>query len=340
MVHDATDGPETTISTHSPPPQRQLCLSDAAVRRRYSAKDWLRNGGCCGLLTRQHKPHPCMDALVFLAVLTAAAFHAGWNALLKLNVEPIVATCLVAAASGIVVTPFAIGVGLPEPVAWPYVLASVAIHIVYYLALAQAYRFGDLGQVYPIARGSAPLMTAAVASLWLGEALGPFAWAGIITLAGGILLLALRGGRGLKHFDARSVGFALLTSLTITTYTLVDGIGARLAGSAVQYIVWLFVLSGGAMAIYGALHLGRRLVGDFTANWKLTLAGAALSTTAYGIAIWAMTVAPIALVAALRETSVLFAALFSMALLREPVLPARIAAACLVLAGVVLVRMR
>ena len=183
-------------------------------------------------------------------------------------------------------------------------------------------------------------MTAGLATLWLGETLGPYAWAGIIVLAAGILLLAVRGGRALQRFDGRSVGFALLTSLTITTYTLVDGIGARLSGSALQYTVWLFLLSGGAMALYGFVRLGKRLAGDFAANWKLTVGGAALSTAAYGIAIWAMTVAPIALVAALRETSVLFAALFSMALLREPVLPARIAAACLVLAGVVLVRLR
>jgi drug/metabolite transporter (DMT)-like permease len=281
-----------------------------------------------------------MDLFVFLAVLTAAAFHAGWNALLKLNLEPIVATSLVAAASGLVAVPFTFAVGVPNLASWPYVLASVAIHIVYYLALAQAYKFGDLGQVYPIARGTAPLMTAVLATLWLGEALGAFAWAGIVVLAGGILLLAVRGGRALAHFDARSVGFALLTSLTITAYTLVDGIGARLAGSALQYTVWLFLLSGGSMAAYGALRIGRRLVGDFAANWQLTLSGAALSTAAYGIAIWAMTVAPIALVAALRETSVLFAALFSMALLREPILAARIAAALLVLTGMVLVRLR
>jgi drug/metabolite transporter (DMT)-like permease len=281
-----------------------------------------------------------MDLFVFLAVLTAAAFHAGWNALLKLNLEPIVATSLVAAASGLLAVPLAIFVGLPNPSAWPYVLASVAIHIVYYLALAQAYKFGDLGQVYPIARGSAPLMTAGLATLWLGEVLGPYGWAGIVVLAAGILLLALRGGRALARFDVRSVGFALLTSLTITAYTLVDGIGARLSGSALQYTVWLFLLSGAAMALYGVARLGPRLAGDFAANWRLTLSGAALSTAAYGIAIWAMTVAPIALVAALRETSVLFAALFSMALLREPVLPARIAAACLVLVGVVFLRLR
>lgn len=281
-----------------------------------------------------------MDLFVFLAVLAAAACHAGWNALLKLDVEPIVATALVAAASGIVAVPFAILVGLPIPAAWPYVLASVAIHIVYYLALAQAYRYGDLGQVYPIARGTAPLMTAALATLWLGEGLGSYGWIGVVVLAAGILLLAVRGRRALERFDARSVGFALLTSLTITAYTLVDGLGARLSGSALQYTVWLFVLSGGTMAAYGFARVGRRLAADFAANWKLAIAGAALSTAAYAIAIWAMTVAPIALVAALRETSVLFAALLGMVLLREPVLPARIAAACLVLAGVVLVRLR
>ena len=281
-----------------------------------------------------------MDLFVFLAVLAAAAFHAGWNALLKLNVEPILATSLVAAASGLVAVPLALFVGLPSASAWPYVIASVAIHIVYYLALAQAYRYGDLGQVYPIARGSAPLMTAALATLWLGEALGPLGWAGIIVLAAGILLLALRGGRVHTRFDMRSVAFALLTSLTITTYTLVDGIGARLSGSALQYTVWLFLLSGAAMALYGAVRFGSRLAPAFVTNWRITMGGAALSTAAYGIAIWAMTVAPIALVAALRETSVLFAALFSTALLREPLLPVRILAACVVLVGVVLLRLR
>ena len=281
-----------------------------------------------------------MDLFVFLAVLAAAACHAGWNALLKLKVEPIVATSLVAAASGLVAVPFAFFAGLPSSASWPYVLASVAIHIVYYLTLAQAYRFGDLGQVYPIARGTAPLMTAILATVWLGEGLGGYGWLGVIVLAAGILLLAVRGRRALERFDARSVGFALLTSLTITTYTLVDGVGARVSGSALQYTVWLFLLSGGSMAVYGFAKVGRRLAGDFAANWQLAIAGAALSTAAYAIAIWAMTVAPIALVAALRETSVLFAALLGMVLLREPVLPARIAAALLVMTGVVLLRLR
>jgi drug/metabolite transporter (DMT)-like permease len=280
-----------------------------------------------------------MDPFVFAAVLTAAACHAGWNAILKLNVEPIVATTMVAVLSGLVVVPFAFLAGLPDIAAWPYLIASVVIHIGYYLTLAEAYRHGDLGQVYPIARGTAPLLTALLASLIVGEKLEMFGWFGVIALTAGIMLLAVRGGRQARQFDARSVVFALLTSLTITAYTLVDGIGARVAGS-VAYTVWLFLLSGVAMSLYGVISVGpQRLTGQTKANWALALCGAVLSTAAYAIAIWAMTVAPIALVAALRETSVLFATLISTLLLREPWVAARIAATVLVLAGALLLRM-
>lgn len=279
-----------------------------------------------------------METFVFVAVLVAAACHAGWNALLKLDLDPIVATVLLAVASSFVVTPFAFVVGLPHTPAWPYLIASAIIHIGYFLALAEAYRSGDLGQVYPIARGSAPLLTAVLATVLIGERLGLYAWAGIVMLTAGILLLAARGGRQGRRFDARSVAFALLTSLTITAYTLVDGIGARLAGSAAAYAVWLFLLNGAAMAAWGFARMGPRLAADLRANWPMALVGATLSTAAYTIAIWAMTVAPIALVGALRETSVLFATLLSTLLLREPWLAARVAATCMVLAGALLLR--
>jgi drug/metabolite transporter (DMT)-like permease len=282
-----------------------------------------------------------MELFVFIAVLTSAACHAGWNALLKLKLEPALSTALVAMASGLVALPFVLVAGLPDPAAWPYVVASVVIHVGYYLALAEAYRQGDLGHVYPIARGSAPLVTAVVATVLLGETLGVLGWTGIIVLAAGILLLALRGGRRATRLDARSVGFALLTSATITAYTLVDGIGARAAGSAASYAAWLFLVSGAVMTVYGLLRVGpSSFAHHFTANWAIALGGAALSTAAYAIAIWAMTVAPIALVAALRETSVLFATLLSTLLLREPWLAARIAATLLVLVGALLLRVR
>jgi drug/metabolite transporter (DMT)-like permease len=171
-----------------------------------------------------------MDLLVFIAVLAAAACHAGWNALLKLNLAPALSTTLVAIASGLVAVPFVLVAGLPEAAAWPYVVASVVIHVGYYVALAEAYRHGDLGQVYPIARGSAPLVTAILATALLGETLRPSGWAGVVVLAAGILLLAMRGGRSARRLDVRSVGFALLTSATIAAYTLVDGVGRAWPG--------------------------------------------------------------------------------------------------------------
>jgi drug/metabolite transporter (DMT)-like permease len=280
-----------------------------------------------------------VDSFVFIAVLAAAACHAGWNALLKLDLEPIAATAVVAVASGIVAVPFTLLTGLPDASAWPYLVASAIIHIGYFAALAEAYRGGDLGQVYPIARGSAPLITAMLATVLIGERLGGHGWAAVALLAAGILLLAVLGGRLGQRFNARSVSFALLTALTITAYTLVDGMGARLAGTAAAYTACLFVLSGAAMAAWGFARLGPRLAVELSANWRIAFAGAALSTAAYAIAIWAMTVAPIALVAALRETSVLFATLFSTFLLREPWRAPRIAAILIVLAGALLLRL-
>jgi len=239
-----------------------------------------------------------------------------------------------------VVLPFVPIVGLPEPAAWPCILASLALHFVYYMALAEAYRSGDLGQVYPIARGSAPLMTALGATFWLGEGLALAGWFGILVLGSGILMLSLRGGRDLARFDGRSVGFALLTALSIAAYTLVDGAGARLAGSAAPYIVWLFVLEGVMMVAFGLWRAGgAKMVDAFQRARGVVVVGGVLSTAAYAIAIWAMTVAPIAVVAALRETSVLFAALLSTLLLREPLMWVRIAAALLVMAGAVLLRL-
>jgi len=281
-----------------------------------------------------------VDPFVFAAVLAAAACHAGWNALLKLKLEPVIATVLVAVAASVLVLPLLALTPPPAPAAWPYVIASAVIHVGYFVSLAEAYRWGDLTQVYPIARGTAPLLTAALASLWLEEALGLVGWIGISVLAGGILLLTIKGGRPMARFDHRAVGFALATSLTITAYTLVDGLGARTAGSALSYTLWLFIVDGIVMSIYGWWRVGGRLIEAFGTHWRMATAGAVLSTAAYAIAIWAMTVAPIALVAALRETSVLFAALFGTWLLREPLLPARLAAAGLVLAGALLLRLR
>lgn len=282
-----------------------------------------------------------MDAFVFFAVLAAAAFHAGWNALLKVKLEPLVTVTLISAACGIVVIPLVPFVDIPEPAAWPYLGASLALHVVYYLALAEAYRYGDLSQVYPIARGTAPLITALGATVWVEEALGPIGWLGVVLLGAGIMALSIRRPRaGLDAFHGRSVGFALLTAVTIAAYTLVDGTGARVGPSPAPYIVWLFLLDGIIMVVFGLVCIPAKMIQGAKSSWIMVLAGGALSTAAYAIAIWAMTVAPIALVAALRETSVLFAALIGIVILREPVYALRVVAGCVVLAGIVLLRLR
>ncbi len=280
-----------------------------------------------------------MDAFVFGAVLFAALCHAGWNAAVKRGLDPLVTTVLMAVGAALVAAAALPFTGWPERAAWPWVVASVLIHLVYFAALIESYIAGDMGLVYPLARGSAPLMTAIAATLLIGERLGLCGWLGIAVLAAGVLLLSLRGGRELAKLDRRAVGFALLTAVTICAYTVVDGIGARLAGSAHAYTAAMFIGIGVVMAGYALARRGRGVAAPMARHWVLGLGGGAMQVTSYGIAIWAMTVAPIALVAALRETSVLFGAILAVAFLKEPLMPSRLAAALLIVCGLVLIRL-
>jgi drug/metabolite transporter (DMT)-like permease len=280
-----------------------------------------------------------MDAFVFAAVLFAAACHAGWNASIKRGLDPLASTVAISLGAALV-SLFALPVvGLPAQEAWPWVLASIAIHLFYFAALIESYRTGDMGQVYPIARGAAPLMTATVTTWFVGERLGLVGWLGIVLLAAGVLLLSLRGGRDLAKLNSRAVGFALFTAVTVCAYSVVDGIGARLAGSANAYSAALFVGIGPVMALYALARGGISALGDTKRLWLTGLAGGALQLGSYGIAIWAMTLAPIAIVAALRETSVLFGALIAVIVLKEPMRAGRIAAALVIVCGLVLVRL-
>jgi drug/metabolite transporter (DMT)-like permease len=280
-----------------------------------------------------------MDLFVFCAVLAAAACHAGWNAMLKLKLAPILALSLVSVGCGIVVAPLLPFVGWPNAASWPYIFASLAIHLVYYAALGETYRTGDLGLVYPIARGTAPLLTAVGATVIVGQYLGPAGWLGVAVLAAGIIILSMRGGSAGQPANIQSIGFALLTAAAISSYTLIDGVGAKVAGSPHAYAGWLFLIDGFMMTAFALWRFPVEFKSALRTDWKLVLVGGGLSAAGYWIAIWAMTVAPIALVAALRETSVLFAALISVALLREPILPVRMFAAAMVVAGIMLIRM-
>ena len=280
-----------------------------------------------------------MDSFVFAAVLIAAACHASWNALIKIRLDPFLAIVLIAALAGVVSLPLLLFVPVPPLAAWPWLIASVITHTGYYIGLGAAYRSGDMGQVYPIARGSAPLLTATATTAFVGEYLGLAGWLGIILLAAGVLLLSLRGSRELVGLDRRAVPYALLTAVTICAYSVVDGIGARQAGSANAYSVALFIGTGVVMVIYALMRGGWPVLAAAGRVWGTGIAGGALQLGSYGIAIWAMTVAPIAIVAALRETSVLFGAIIAVVVLREPLRAGRIVAALLIVAGLVLIRL-
>lgn len=281
-----------------------------------------------------------MENVVFLAVLFAAACHAGWNALIKVGLDPLSTTTLISIGSAVVALVLVPFVGLPTLAAWPWLISSVAIHLFYFASLIESYRTGDLSQVYPIARGSAPLMTATATTIFVDERLSLVGWSGIFALVVGVLLLSARGGRDLAVVDRRAVGFALFTAITICAYSVVDGMGARASADPNTYSVWLFVGIALVMVPYALYRDGRDVVPAMRLYWRRGLAGGALQVLSYGIAIWAMTASPIAIVAALRETSVLFGAAIAVVVLKEPLLTIRIVAACMIVCGLILIRVQ
>ena len=279
-----------------------------------------------------------MSTGIFLAILAAALMHAGWNAIVKIGLDRLLAITLVAGSAAAVSLPLLASVDTPVPASWPWMAASIAMHIGYNIALARAYEVGDLGLVYPIARGTAPLLTAIVGTLVLHEYLTLAESAGVLSLVGGVWLMAARGRVG-NCVGPNAVVPALITSLFISGYSLSDGLGARASSTASGYTLWLFVLDGLVMIAVVAGWRGRTAIVSALPYWRSGLIGGTLSLGAYWIVIWAMTKAPIALVAALRELSVLFAALISVAVLREPLKLSRGLAAVLIAAGVMLIRL-
>jgi drug/metabolite transporter (DMT)-like permease len=280
-----------------------------------------------------------MPLSVFLVVLLAAALHAGWNALVKVRLDPFLAMTLIAAACAIIAAPLLIVTGLPLSAAWPWLLASTVVHLGYYLFLAQAYRLADMSQAYPIARGAAPLMTALASIVFVRDPISFGGALGVACLGCGVLLISVKGQRALAPPSLRAVACALATATTICAYTLIDGIGARASGNAGAYAAALFTLDGPPMLI---LCLWRYGPGGMKPALKFLapgLAGGVMSLAAYWIVIWVMTVAPIVLVAALRETSVLFGVLIAAVMLKEPATPIRTIAATLILAGLLAMRL-
>ncbi|WP_395689744.1 EamA family transporter [Caenimonas koreensis] len=271
------------------------------------------------------------------AVLFGAFLHASWNALVKSSSDKALDTAVIHLAGSVLAIPLVIVVGWPPAQAWPYVIASLTIHIAYYIALTGAYNHGDLGLTYPLMRGTAPLLVALSASVTLGETLSPLAWAGVIGVSCGVLTLGLS-----RHAldSPRAVGFALANAVVIALYTVVDGLGVRASGHALQYVATLFVLDGWPFAILVFMRRGPRVAIPYAkARWPVASMAALASFGSYGIALWAMTRAPVATIAALRETSVLFAALLGVVFLKEAFNVRRAIGTATIVAGVMALRM-
>ena len=278
-----------------------------------------------------------MTLTVLLILLFAAALHAGWNALVKRAADREMASISVALGGGVVgaaLLPF-----LPpmSAAAIPYVLGTAVVHIAYYWLVARAYR-GDLSVSYPLMRGLAPLIVTAVGAVLLGEVPGPLSMAGIALVCGGIVALAFEGlkaGRGGRH----AVGAALLNAAVIASYTLCDGVGVRVSGEAATYTSWLMVASAITNLAWTLRRPSAAVCRRVLAHTGIGLVGGAMSMLSYGLALWAMTVAPIGLVAAIRESSVLFAAAMGAFALNERFGAPRWAAAGVVAAGLAAVKL-
>jgi phosphonate utilization associated putative membrane protein len=273
---------------------------------------------------------------VFLAVLGGALLHASWNVLVKSSDDKALDTALIHLLGSLVAVPLVLWVGLPPAAAWPFLLMSLVIHVGYYTALAGAYEHGDMGLTYPLMRGLAPLLVAVSASFVLGETLSPGGWIGVLAISAGVLTLGLSAP---ALAAPKAVAFALANAVTIMLYTLVDAQGVRTAGNALQYVATLFMLDGWPFALLVFLRRRGKVLAYARQRWPLALGGAIASLGSYGIALWAMTHAPVATVSALRETSVLFGALLGVWLLKEAFTLRRVVATCAIVAGAMALRL-
>jgi phosphonate utilization associated putative membrane protein len=273
---------------------------------------------------------------VVAAVLFGAVLHASWNALVKSSIDKDLDTAVIHWIGSLLAIPMVAFAGWPTANAWPFIGISVVIHVGYYLALTGAYRHGELGLTYPLMRGVAPLFVALSATFTLGESLSALSWAGVLGISGGVLVIGL-------HKTAmtapKAIGFALANAVIIAIYTVVDGIGVRASGNALQYLATLFLLDGWPFALLMFFSRGRALRQYAVHRWPIATLGACASLGSYGIALWAMNRAPVATVAALRETSVVFAVLLGAWLLKEPFTIRRMAGTCVIAVGVMVLRL-
>lgn len=274
---------------------------------------------------------------VMLVVLLSALLHASWNALVRASADKFLDTGLIVWGAGLWAACMLPFLAAPAPASWPYLAASVAIHVGYFTLVAFSYRVGDLSFVYPIMRGSAPAFSALAAVFILGELPSPGGWLGVLLISSGVVMLAGDAWRA-GSFRPAAALFAVANAGVIVVYTLIDAQGARLSGGAFSYTGWMFLLT--ALSSFGMFLAmrGRRTLGLFRTGWRTVALGGACTLASYCLALWAMTRAPVAAVAALRETSVVFAAIIAVVLLKESISRLRYSSIAMVTAGAIAIK--
>ena len=251
--------------------------------------------------------------------------------------DPLFSMVSVVLIGGVLALPFMPFIGTPSPESWPYIFASTLLHTGYYISLIYAYRHGDFAQVYPIARGVSPLIVTFWGVWVVGDVLTRTEYAAVFGIVAGIFVFCL-GRSGITVHDRAAVGYALSTAIFISGYTLVDGVGGRLSGNVHAYMVWLFVFDALPLSLFALYRYKSETLRVLKLRWRLNTVGAGLSLFAYWLVVWAMTVSPIPLVAAVRETSIIAAALIGTLFFKEAMGSRRILAAVVVCISVMLLR--
>lgn len=276
-----------------------------------------------------------MSPTIFEIILLAAVLHALWNAIVKAGDNTLLTTVLVTASAALWAAILLPVLPSPNPASWPYIAISAALQVVYFTLVARIYRVADMSQTYPIMRGAAPLIVAIAGTVFLGENLSSRAWLGIFIICSGILMMLWTE----VQKSLQGLMLALLNALIISGYTLVDGVGVRLSAAPASYTLWIFLITGATIACWAAFTQWTKTLHYLRKNWHLGAVGGFGTLVSYGLALYAMTKAPVAVVAALRETSILFSAVISWLILKEHITSTRLVSVCVIAAGAITLRL-
>ncbi|MDQ0998715.1 drug/metabolite transporter (DMT)-like permease [Phyllobacterium ifriqiyense] len=278
-----------------------------------------------------------MSGTVVLVVLFAALMHASWNAVVKSEGDKFLNTVVVVTSAGLIAAVCLPFLPAPAPESWPFLAASGVAQVIYLALVAAAYRSGDMSHAYPIMRGTAPLIVALASGPLVGEVLSLQKWIGIALICAGVLALALESRRRVGANRATTI-LALVNAVVIASYTLIDGLGVRHSGAPAAYTMWVFVLNAVPLLVWTLIMRRGELWPHFVKRTRLATIGGVGTLGSYGLALWAMTMAPVAAVAALRETSILFAVAISAFILKERIGSKRLAAVAFIAAGAAVMR--